>query len=306
MQTSRTNVNNNNNQPNHHHHHAYPPNHNHNHRHHQSQQANHRHSHPIPASAGIEHQDAPRRHTLTRGAVLLSGHSIRKSIRRLPRMVAQLTTGGRMGAYGASMNASDEFIVSKGTCSDGPQGKQQSEQLPGRGDGNAKIEDLVEGFGNGVSASELLIPLCMVSSCFVLIHPFVFVSCVQMFRSYLVQTMHYSGISLCLSIHPNISSEISIHFFGVVSVVFVFVLFKTCLFVCAPMFFVCVSPRKAFPCVLFCVLPLPHHFSRARQAPRALSLLPPNQSISPRVSNRHVSSAHVTFVIPRHKNCEES
>ncbi|XP_028969067.1 tyrosine-protein phosphatase non-receptor type 4 [Galendromus occidentalis] len=165
-QTSRASVNNNNNHSNHHHHHAYA-NHQQRHQqrqqqqqhnHDQSQPANHRHSHPIPSNVE-QHQDAPRRHTLTRGAVLLSGHSIRKSIRRLPRMVAQLTTGGRMGAYGASMNASDEFIVSKGVCSDASGGKQSDQ--PRREEGDSGIKDLVEGFGNGVSASELLIPLCM-------------------------------------------------------------------------------------------------------------------------------------------------
>lgn len=215
-QTSRATVNNNNNHSNnHHHHHAYHHHQQQQHNHNQSQQQNHRHSHPIPATANSEHQDAPRRHTLTRGAVLLSGHSIRKSIRRFPRMVAQLTTGGRMGAYGASMNASDEFIVSKGTCSDSPQGKQSDQSR--RGDGNAKIEDLVEGFGNGVSASELLIPLCMVSSSFLVLF---------VFNSFLVNVIVLCNTFVfCLRISTECRVIMLIMLFRVCFVLFCCVLF---------------------------------------------------------------------------------
>ncbi|XP_022645902.1 uncharacterized protein LOC111243893 isoform X1 [Varroa destructor] len=124
-----------------------------------------------------------RRHGLSRGAVLSAGQSIRKSIRRLPRMVAQLATATRansIGAYGASTNASDEFIVSKhnpqsaagdnahggmilignnkDNCSSSQQ-QQHHDGFPGVGVAGESAP-AIELIGNGLS-SDLINPLCM-------------------------------------------------------------------------------------------------------------------------------------------------
>lgn len=108
-----------------------------------------------------------RRHGgFSRGAVLSAGQSIRKSIRRIPQMMAQLTAAGRagtMGAYGASTNASDEFIVSKPDSAlvTGAKDATDFGGLPAVG-ASSESAPAIELIGNGFS-SDLINPLCMVS-----------------------------------------------------------------------------------------------------------------------------------------------
>lgn len=131
--------------------------------------------------------------------MLSAGQSIRKSIRRLPRMVAQLASNarsGNMGAYGASTNASDEFIVSKhnpqptdelggvlligGSANSKDSNSSQQQQNYGGTPGSGVTGEsapAIELIGNGLS-SDLINPLCMVSLFACVIEPFIFSLCV--------------------------------------------------------------------------------------------------------------------------------